>query len=68
MNSLLSWTSLELHSTVGHRVVYPHFMEQYHLEDDATESLIEKGTMDLTRHLEMLEHLYLSKTKYLTGI
>ncbi|XP_057298415.1 glutathione S-transferase theta-1-like [Hydractinia symbiolongicarpus] len=67
VNSLLSWTSLELHSTAGHRVVYPHFMEQYHLEDDATESLIEKGTIDLTRHLEMLENLYLSKTKYLTG-
>ena len=56
-----------LHKYAGHRIVYPHFMESYQLKENATESLIEKGTYELTRELEMIENYSLAKSKYLTG-
>ena len=42
-------------------------MESYQLKENATESLIEKGTYELTRELEMIETYSLAKSKYLTG-
>ena len=42
-------------------------MESYQLKENATESLIEKGTYELTRELEMIENYSLAKSKYLTG-
>ena len=42
-------------------------MESYQPGEDATESLIEKGTMELTKQLEMIENNLLGKTKYIVG-
>ena len=67
VKSTLNWATSVLHKYVGHRIVYPHFMESYQLQENATESLIEKGTYELTRELEMIENYSLAKSKYLTG-
>ena len=65
---MLSWASCELHQVVGYRVVYPNFMESYQLAGDSTEALIEKGTKEMTRMLEMIESVFLGRSKFLTGL
>lgn len=65
---MLSWASCELHQVLGYRVVYPNFMESYQLPGDSTEALIEKGTKVMTGMLEMIENVFLGRTKFLTGL
>eukprot|EP00111_Clytia_hemisphaerica_P006716 TCONS_00019420-protein len=67
VKSMLSWASSELHQVLGYRVVYPNFMESYQLTGDSTEGLIEKGTKELTKMLEMMENVFLRRNKFLTG-
>ena len=69
VKSLLSWVSTKLHTTVGYRVVYPNFIESYQPGEEATETFIDKGTIQLTRELEFLENGLLggSEGKYLCG-
>lgn len=67
VKSMLSWASTELHQVLGYRVVYPNFMETYQLPGDGTDALIEKGTKEMTRLLEMIENTFLGRSKYLTG-
>ncbi|XP_065653888.1 glutathione S-transferase theta-1-like [Hydra vulgaris] len=67
VKSMLDWASSKLHQTAGYRLVYPNFLEPYQLEDDATESLIEKGTVELTSLLESIERIFLASDQYLTG-
>ena len=65
---MLTWTSSELHQVLGYRVVYPNFMESYQLPGDSTEALIERGTKEMTKLLEMIENVFLGRTKFLTGL
>ena len=67
VKSILDWTSSKLHQTAGYRLVYPNFLEPYQLEDDATEALIEKGTVELTKLLETIEKIFLASDQYVTG-
>ena len=61
VKSLLGWVCTKLHNTVGYRVVYPNFIESYQPGDEATESFIDKGTIELTRDLEFMENALLGK-------
>ena len=65
---MLSWASSELHQVIGYRVVYPNFMESYQLPGDSTEALMETGSKEMTRLLEMIENVFLGRTKFLTGL
>lgn len=64
---MLSWANTQLHSSLGYRLVYPNFMEQCQLGEESTESLVEKGTIEVTKQLEIIENEFLSKTKYIIG-
>ena len=67
MLSFITWASSELHRVVGYRIVYPQFFEKYHLPDNANDALIDKGTHELTKHLETLENHLLAESAYLCG-
>ena len=67
VKSLLGWVSTKLHTTVGFRVVYPNFIEAYQPGEEATEALIDKGTLELTKELEFMENCLLGNSQYIAG-
>lgn len=52
---------------MGYRIIYPQFFEKYHLPNEANDALVEKGTEELTKVLETLEHHALATSKFLCG-
>ncbi|KXJ08586.1 uncharacterized protein LOC110248574 [Exaiptasia diaphana] len=66
--SVLDWACFDLHRVLGYKYIYPHFLEKYHLKThDDTETMVEKGAEDVTKHLELMENFYLKKNPYLCG-
>lgn len=67
VKSILSWTSSNLHANLGYRVVYPNFIESCQPGEEATETLIDKGTAELTKQLEFVENHLLGDTHFVVG-
>ena len=53
--------------SLGYRYVYPQLLDRYHLSGEDTEVLVEKGAVEMSGHLEVLETFYLRTQPFLCG-